>query len=381
MAKKGVEVKVFEEHSTIGEPNHCAGLLSVEGLRRLDLEPSPEFVQNEIRGGTIHSPNGTSIRIAGSRTRAYVVNRTDFDRHLAEEARREGVEIETGCRVSELVLQEGKVTGVLGDMGAVNADVVIDAEGASGSLAKALGLRRPVEGFLSGVNIDVSGVDLEPDMVEVWIGGRLAPGLFAWVIPTREGKARCGLGCSGGGAHERLMDFIVRRFGDVACANPTRWALITSGPVGRTYCDGMLLAGDVVGQTKPTTGGGVILGGLCAIEAGRTAAEALGVGDSSSNFLSRYEKRWKTSLGREFSSMLSARRFINRISDPQLDKLFGAMKSSGLEDTIEGLVEEGDMDMQSGVIGSALKHPGLLRVLASCVGRLALSELRGFFKL
>ncbi len=35
LAGRGFEVKVFEEHTIIGEPNHCAGILSVNGLKRL----------------------------------------------------------------------------------------------------------------------------------------------------------------------------------------------------------------------------------------------------------------------------------------------------------------------------------------------------------
>ena len=35
----------------------------------------------------------------------------------------------------------------------------------------------------------------------------------------------------------------------------------TTGPVRTTYADNFMMVGDVAGQTKPTTGGGVILGG------------------------------------------------------------------------------------------------------------------------
>ncbi len=35
IAKKGYSVQVFEEHKQVGEPDHCAGLLSTSGLKRL----------------------------------------------------------------------------------------------------------------------------------------------------------------------------------------------------------------------------------------------------------------------------------------------------------------------------------------------------------
>ncbi|TET70993.1 NAD(P)/FAD-dependent oxidoreductase [Candidatus Bathyarchaeota archaeon] len=380
LARRGVEVKVFEEHPVIGEPSHCAGILSVEGLRRLGVEPDHRFIRHEIRGGTAFSPNGAGIRITGSRTRAYVVDRAQFDRHLAEMALDSGAEIETDYRVKELLVKGGRVSGVRGKAD-VEAGVVINAEGAAGALARRIGLPRPEEGVLAGLNVDVTDVDPEPYMAEVWLGDCLAPGLFAWVAPTGEGEARCGLACSRGDAHALLRGFLERRFGLKDCGEPERWPVLTGGPIERTYSDGLLLVGDVAGQTKPTTGGGVILGGLCAIEAAGTACEALEAGDTSSEFLSRYEDRWRGALGGEFSSMLGARRFLNGISDDRMDRIFASLKGAGLESTLERFVDEGDMDMQSGVLRSALTHPGLLKVLAGSLGRLALGELKGLFNL
>lgn len=381
LARMGVEVKVFEEHQNIGEPNHCAGIISVEGLRRLGVVPSPDFVQQEVRGGTAHSPDGTSIRIRGDRTRAYAVDRAAFDRHLAGLALGEGAELERGRRVSELVVKDGRVTGIRTREGIIRAGVVVDCEGAGGSLARSLGLQRPSEGVLAGINAEVPGIDLEPDMVEVWLGNDIAPGLFAWVVPIVGGEARCGLACAQGDALVQLKAFLGRRFGDVVHSEPRIWPVLTGGPVSKTVVDGLLLVGDVAGQTKPTTGGGVILGGLCALEAAKTASEALEQGEFSAKFLGRYERSWRASLGDEFSSMLAVRRFSNKVSDARMNRLFASLKKAGLEDALREIADGGDMDMQSGVIRSALRHPGMLRVLVRSLGRLALAELRGIFNL
>jgi len=381
LASMGVQVKAYEEHATIGEPNHCAGILSVEGLARLGVEPSPEFIQHEVRGGVAHSPNGTPIRIAGSRVRAYVVDRGAFDRHLAGQAEDAGAELILGHRVRGLILREGRVTGVSGADGAVEAGVVIDCEGVGGPLARSAGLSPPEKGILAGINAEVSGVEAEPGLVEVWLGEEVAPGFFAWVAPTGPGSARCGLACEEGDAKALLDRFIERRFGEAEHAEPVRWPVLKGGPVAKTYGDGFLLAGDVAGQTKPTTGGGVVFGGLCAIEAARTVSSALEAGDCSSERLSRYEAAWRGLLGREFSSMLAARRIADGVSDERMDRLFASLKASGLEGTLQRLVEEGDMDMQSGVIRSALTDPGMIGVLAGSLGRLAVAELRGLFNL
>jgi geranylgeranyl reductase family protein len=380
LAAQGIQVKVFEEHPEIGTPNHCAGILSVEGLKRIGVEPDIKFLRHEIKGGTAFAPDGTGIRITGSRTRAYIVDRAIFDRHLADMARDAGAEIERPHRIRDFIFEDGRVAGVRGDQD-VEASIVIDAEGVSGALARKAGLPRPGGGVLAGINANVPDAQLEPGMVEVWFGEGLADGLFAWAVPVGEDEARCGLATGKGDALELLRGFIKNRFGLTECGEPARWPVLTGGPIDKTHGDGLLLVGDVAGHTKPTTGGGVILGGMCAMMAAETAIQALEEGDYSAGFLRRYDERWREALGGEFSSMLGMRRFLNSIPDPRMNRIFASVKSAGLEPTLETFIDEGDMDLQSGVLRKALTHPGMLRVMASSLGRLALGELNSLFNL
>ena len=180
---------------------------------------------------------------------------------------------------------------------------------------------------------------------------------------------------------ELLRGFIKRRFGLTECGEPVRWPVLTGGPRDKTHADGLLLVGDVAGHTKPTTGGGVILGGMCAMMAAGTTLQALEEGDYSASFLKRYDDKWREALGGEFSYMLGMRRFLNSLPDPRMNRIFASVKSSGLEPTLETFIEEGDMDLQSGVLRRALTHPAMLRVMVSSLGRLALGELRGRFNI
>jgi geranylgeranyl reductase family protein len=381
LARLGVEVKVFEEHNFIGTPNHCAGILSVEGMKRLKLGASRKFIQHEIKGGRVFSPTGTAISIATNSIKAYVVDRVAFDRHLADLARDEGAEIKIGSRITGIIQKKDCIKGVTTSKEKIECDIVIDAEGATGKLARKLGFPQLRQGVLSGVNIEIKEVDLEPNIVEVWMGEALSPGFFAWVVPLFDGYVRCGLACNHGDPTSKLRVFLKQRFGINSFSEPLRWPLLTSGPVKRTYGNGILLVGDVAGQTKPTTGGGVIMGGLCAIEAANVASAALEVGYYSSIFLRRYEDAWKKKFGKEFSSMLAFRRFFNRLSDRRIDMLFDAVKEAGLEGVLKDLVNDGDMDMQSDVFMKALRTPSLIRALLSVTGRAAISELKGLFNL
>jgi flavin-dependent dehydrogenase len=120
---------------------------------------------------------------------------------------------------------------------------------------------------------------------------------------------------------------------------------------------------------------------LCAQEAGRTAAEAVEDSDYSSDFLQRYQRVWRSSFGGEFTSMIAARRLLNKLPDGRIDGIFKALKGEGLEEVLRDLVEAGDMDMQSDVIRSALRDPGVRGVLVRGVGRFALGELKRLFNI
>jgi geranylgeranyl reductase family protein len=375
-ARRGAEVFVLEEHPEVGHPNHCAGVLSVEGLRRIGVDPSGVFIQHEIRGGRIYSPDGTEITVHGSKTRAYVINRSSFDQKLAEEAVEAGAEIATEHRAMRLIIRGGSVLGAQGLGWETEAQVVIDGEGAAAHLARSLGLAQERQGILSGVNCEVPA-DVEPHLVEVWLGQGVAPGLFAWVIPLGEGVVRCGLACGRGDPAERLKGFLRQRFSLDGSFPVRRGFVLTGDPIPQTYMNGLLVVGDAAGQTKATTGGGVILGGLCALKAGEIAAKAVEAGDTSANLLASYEEWWRRNLGGEFSSMSKARRLLNGLPDAKLNQLFSAFKQEGMEQVVEDLVEAGDMDLQRAVFIKTLRNSRVLRLLLRVLGHLALSELRG----
>ena len=374
IAGRGYAVKIYEEHPEVGEPNHCAGVLSVTGLTELGVEPSDGFVQNRVYGGRVYAPDGGFIEIRDRRPRAYVVDRAEFDRHLAGEAVDAGVEIELSTRVDGLRFIEGTCMGVRVGDDVQESWVVVDAEGAGGRLLSRSGIETGQKGILIGYNAEVGEVDVDPELVEVWLGSELAEGFYAWVAPIDESTARCGLGTAGADGIERLKGFVEKRFG----VEPRRIkaGLICAGPpVDRAAYSGLLLAGDVAGQVKATTGGGVVVGGLCAKLAGETAADALGCGDTCWGRLSEYERRWRSLYEGELKTMYTARRLMNRLSDERLNRLVSDLKRTDLESVLEELVSRGDMDMQAGVIREAARNPRLLYMLLRGVGAAALSEL------
>lgn len=381
LGERGFTTHVYEMSSEIGIPNHCAGLLSKEGLENIWGRSESDFIQNEVKGGKIFSPNGGCISFRDDKVRAYVIDRTLFDKCLAEKAESYGVSIHTEEMVKGLIRNSECYNGITLSWGEVNADIIIDAEGPGRLMLRRAGLHSGDGGLLGGMNMEVSGIDVEPEMVELWFSNKLAPGFFAWVIPLSESRARCGLACNGGQQLPNLRKFIFNRFEDPVTHGPRGGMVVTNGPISRTYYDGLIIVGDAAGQVKPTTGGGVVLGGLCASIAGDVASEALDKRDTSSNFLVKYERSWKDKLDRQFRYMLMLRGIMDCLDDDTLDALVSNAKSEGVDSYLQSYVEDGDMDLQADVIKRAMKNPRILSTGIGILGGLALKRLKGVVNL
>src|SRR4030043_2006193 len=113
IAKNGVNVQVFEEHNKIGVPCHCAGHLSINGLKDLGLYPLPgAIVESTFYGATFHSPTGKDFSLRLSSPVTCTVNRALFDRHIADLAKKAGVHYHLGSRVASLAIENKHAAGV-----------------------------------------------------------------------------------------------------------------------------------------------------------------------------------------------------------------------------------------------------------------------------
>jgi len=377
-SQRGLRVTVLEEHEEIGIPEHCAGLVSLRGFGLLGLKPRPDFVRKEVCGAVFHAPSGKTLTLRKKGTVAFVLDRARFDKYLAEEAMRSGAEIRTGVTVEGI---EERRDGVLIENfdGSFNSNnikgrILVDAEGLASRLASRLGLtrledKRPIPAFQYELEAKLE----DEDLVHVYLGKKVAPGFFAWIIPSGSETIRIGLACSSGNALRRLEAFIKEVLGfrnaRVRALKKASWPVVTGGPIGRTYASRILLVGDVAGQVKPTTGGGIVTGGFCGMMAGRVAAEALSHRDRglSIGYLRRYQTLWKARWGRELWLQRILRRAMDALSDEDIEEIFRILGEGGRLKTVE---KEGDMDFQSGILKLFLTEPRLLRVSFRALGGL-----------
>jgi len=56
-APGGRSVAVFEEDPEIGTPQHCGGLVSIDGLKNLGMVPAANAIESRIKEAKIFSPS------------------------------------------------------------------------------------------------------------------------------------------------------------------------------------------------------------------------------------------------------------------------------------------------------------------------------------
>ena len=373
LAKAGHTVRVVEEHPKVGYPVQCAGLVS---QRVLDLAGSDSMVRTSVRGASVFGPSLESITFRAESPRAFVIDRAGLDIHLADRAVRAGAEVRTSTRFDSLDGESGdrlivRLRGPDGSSEEMRPRLVIGADGVASAVARAFRLRRPVE-VLPAFEAEFPESPGDPDTVEVYLGRKLAPGLFGWWIPDGSGGARVGVAADADGTparqyFDRLLDSLERRFGRRL---PPPTAFVVSGiPIGtlpRTHARRALLVGDAAAQVKPLSGGGIFTGMRCAQIAADVASEALSKGDLSEGALAEYDRRWRAELGDEFRRALYLRRLFTRLSDDELDRVVHALKGAHLAATI---VAFGDIDFPTHVARELLREsPGLVRLLPKAVG-------------
>ncbi|TFG96171.1 NAD(P)/FAD-dependent oxidoreductase [Candidatus Thorarchaeota archaeon] len=364
IAKRGYEVQVFEEHERIGEPDHCAGLLSVSGLKRLGITVPKESVQNTVDGARIYSPAGHSIMVERGRREASVINRQKFDAWLASRATDSGAEVFTNIKVKDFIREKGKIQGIkLSTEKELGARVFVIAEGSRCFLSKRAGF--PIvqkSNKYPAFQYEVSGVNIEDNIVEMFYGHQIAPGFFTWIIPLGEKRARIGLAARDKSrirldALMKHHKIISERMKGAKIERSLGGIVLVGMPISKMTIENTVAIGDTAGIVKATTGGGVILGGLTARVAGNIIADSLSNEGDVKHILSQYTKKCKAMVFKELRMMHLAQMALTLLDDKGIDSIIKDAEAMGLLDVVKS---EGDMDLQGRVISRLLKDPRMI---------------------
>jgi len=355
IAEAGFRVLAIEEDAQIGKPRFCTGLISKEAFDQFLL---PEgAIEEEFNFATIFSPSGLKLRLK-SKSPVYATDRTTFDQGLYHRAKEAGVKFLLNCRCLALKVNndfaEARVAALGASERTIKAEAIILATGIKYSLHKFVGLTLPPD-FLDCSQVQTAGRPMEG--IEIYLGNSIAPRSFAWVVPLKKNELRIGMSTYQNSAS--FLKTLLKKLSLKGDFNIMRRP-IPLGTIKNTYTDRVLVVGDAAGQVKPTTGGGIYFGLLCADLAAKTIIDAFKAGDFSKKFLRRYEINWKKRIEFDLTMGLYLRKLIADFSDEQIEKL---IRFSVQEKTQRLIEKYGDFNHHGRLIKELIKMPAFWRSL------------------
>ena len=381
LAERGIRVLMLEEHAEIGRPFQCAGLVTPSAMRVVAAEHT---VLEEVDGALIHGPSGTLVPVGTEGVlRTYVVCRKQFDRYVVQQGMEAGAELWLESKpVAAEVTDRGVDLTVdkNGTPWTVSCKLLIGADGAHSWTRRYFKMGRPKE-LMIGFQTEIVGYEGRDRWLEMYSGSAIAPGFFAWVIPSGFGSHRIGLwstadrlnGRSIESCYQDLMDHPLwkERFRNVT--EVARYCgPVPSGMVKRPVKDRVLLLGDAAGMAKPTTGGGIGPGFhqiQCILDELVHAVENDTLSESELKAITK--KPWDAMKREQDKARALRNLLVSDCDDATLDKHFNAFAHP---DTLAIINEIGDIEKPVPLGMALLKQVPAFRPLALKAGvRLLLS--------
>lgn len=323
LAKAGIDVLLLEKE--LFPRNKPCGDMQREGivshLGRLGVVEELDSMSTCVRQLKLMSSSGKETLIPFE---CYCAPRNDMDRLVANAATRHGAELRQGCRVTDVIVEQGRVRGVYARYRGMEAQIrsrlVIGADGAYSVMAKALGVMQErsygmwlgERAYFRGVNLDRALAKSQYDAYGIFAFDEgLKPGYF-WIMPVgRDGvkKGICNVGMllqdrdayRGADLQERFSSWIKgSRKISMMFENAVRISSWDGGRINditqgtRKAGNGYMLIGDAASLVMPLSNDGLSAAADSAYAASRAAIEALRDNDFSEE---RLMAVYKNTLG------------------------------------------------------------------------------------
>jgi digeranylgeranylglycerophospholipid reductase len=351
----GYKVLVLDKKSAAGEDVCCTGIISKECLNLLSSEINmPGKPACSIR---FVAPSGKSLKLSRPDEIAYIIDRVVLEQLLVYHARAAGADYIFGSDVIDIKQNTGAIlvtADCVGCQTVFDAETAVIAAGFGSPLPGRLGLGE-IKDYVIGVQAEVVINDI--DTTEIYLDRRLSGGGFSWLVPLDYNR-----GLAGQLTYNHPKRYFNKLLATLRTSRKTPankvspdHRLIPLKPLPKTYTDRLLVVGEAAGQVKPTTGGGIYYGLLCADIAADTLHEAFQIGDFSEPRMACYQKIWHARLGNELKAGYWANRIYRIMGNSQIEAMYNLVSRNGMPQFIADM-DAFPFDWHSRLMRKTLKH-------------------------
>lgn len=327
IARAGMEVVLIERGKFSGSKNMFGGAIYAKHVREIfpDFEKTAPLQRKNIehKYALLGEDDATVISYKNKcEGDSYTVIRAEFDRWMAEQAKKEGVILVEETVVRDLIFEDGCVKGVRTEIEDYYADIVVLADGVNSLLAKQIGFRDDISPESVALSVK-EVIKLAPEKIndrfhvndgegcvyEIF-GDSMLGMLGLGFLYTNKNSVSIGLGVT----LSELIDKRLRPYDllDRLKTHPQIAPLLKDGelieysahliPEGgykkipKLYGSGVMLCGDAAMLVNNMHWEGTNLAMISGKFAGETAVIALGKRDYSENTLSLYQELLENSF-------------------------------------------------------------------------------------
>ncbi len=325
LTRKGLDVMVLDRRKRVGDPVHCGEMVSEFALRDNDLSPQGSFVVRPVHGVRGFSPDGNHFEIE---MQGHCIDRSAFDRHMAEMAVAEGAIVRLSTEVLSLKRREDHWL-LETNKGAIKARAIVAADGPDSMVGRWAGLAvttRKAKGLQYKFR---PSEELRDESMRLHFGSRF-PGGHAWsfdrgdelsvgVVSTSSPRVTLDVFCKTHGLDpkERLQ--------------VAEGVVPQGGPNPQMAGCWVVTVGDAAGLTNPFSGGGI----HSALHSARVASETLvhALEADRTSHLREYETEMRATPFCD-PALVEARRLMDEMTDRQWNAsvaLLGGQGTRGKE--------------------------------------------------
>jgi digeranylgeranylglycerophospholipid reductase len=218
----------------------------------------------------------------------------------------------------------------LGDKFEERAKVIVCATGAESPLRKkALGIVSKPDLIDSCLQYEMSGIDIDPDFIHIYLGHEISPRGYVWIFPKGNDRANVGVGIIPGEkpAKYYLNNFIAKHpeLSKGSIIEVNGGCVPVGGMEKNMVANNFIVCGEAAHQVNPIHGGGIKEAVISGILAADVIRECMKRGDISEEALSIFNRLWWDERGNLMRNVEKLREVLEKLSDEDLNDLAGAL--------------------------------------------------------